>query len=134
MYDLLRFHRFTVGWAWKPEHGDPEDPEQYRWLRALSPLHNVRAEVYPATLLTTGDHDDRVVPGHSFKFAATLQASQRGDAPVLLRVDSATGHGSGKPTAKSLEEATDILTFLEAALGWEPTSIVPGISSPGEGT
>ncbi len=134
VYDLLRFHRFTVGWAWKPEHGDPEDPEQYRWLRALSPLHNVRAEVYPATLLTTGDHDDRVVPGHSFKFAATLQASQHGDAPVLLRVDSATGHGSGKPTAKSLEEATDILTFLEAALGWEPTSIVPGISSPGEGT
>jgi prolyl oligopeptidase len=115
--DMLRFHRFTVGWAWKTEYGDPEDPQEYLWLRSYSPLHNVRGGNFPATLLTTGDHDDRVVPGHSYKFAATLQAAQQSSAPVLLRVETAAGHGGGKPTAKAIAEAADRLAFAEAALG-----------------
>jgi prolyl oligopeptidase len=114
--DMLRFARFTVGWAWIPEYGDPDDPQEYAWLRAYSPLHNVAPAAYPATLLTTGDHDDRVVPGHSYKFTATLQAAQQAGAPVLLRVETAAGHGGGKPTAKAIAEATDRLTFLEGAL------------------
>jgi prolyl oligopeptidase len=113
--DMLRFHRFTVGWAWKTEYGDPENPGEYPWLRAYSPLHNLAPAVYPPTLLTTGDHDDRVVPAHSYKFSAALQAAQRGTGPVLLRVDIAAGHGGGKPTAKAIAEATDRLAFLEAA-------------------
>ena len=93
-------------------------PDEYQWLRAYSPLHNVRPGThYPATLLLTGDHDDRVVPGHSFKFAAALQAAQGGEAPILIRVDTATGHGAGKPTAKAIAEDTDVLAFLEAVLG-----------------
>jgi prolyl oligopeptidase len=95
-------------------------PEEYQWLRRYSPLHNVAPGRYPPTLITTGDHDDRVVPGHSLKFTATLQAAQQGDAPVLLRVDTAAGHGGGKPTAKAIIEETDRLAFLEAALGVVP--------------
>ncbi len=118
VFDMLRFHRFTIGWAWVSDFGSPDDPEQYRKLRAYSPLHNVQAgRSYPATLLLTGDHDDRVVPGHSLKFAATLQAAQAGDAPILLRVETAAGHGEGKPTVKQIAEQTDLLTFLEAVLG-----------------
>jgi prolyl oligopeptidase len=120
VFDMLRFHRFTVGRLWKDEYGDPEDPEQYRWLRRYSPLHNVRPRDYPATLLTTGDHDDRVVPGHSFKFAAALQEAQRADAPICLRVDASAGHGRGKPTAKAIAEAADRLAFIEGALGMSP--------------
>jgi prolyl oligopeptidase len=117
VYDMLRFHKFTIGWAWTGELGSPDNPEQYQWLRAYSPLHNVRPGThYPATLLLTGDHDDRVVPGHSFKFAAALQAAQAGEEPVLIRVESAAGHGSGKPTAKQIETDTDRLTFLAAVL------------------
>ena len=116
--DMLRFHKFTIGWAWTSDFGDPDDPEQYRWLRAYSPLHNIRpGERYPATLLMTGDHDDRVVPGHSFKFAAAMQAAQGGDAPILIRVETSAGHGSGKPTTKQIAEATDKLSFVESALG-----------------
>jgi prolyl oligopeptidase len=118
--DMLRFHRFTVGWLWKTEYGDPEDPEQYRWLRRYSPLHQVRPDRYPPTLITTGDHDDRVVPGHSFKFAAALQAAQRAGAPILLRVEISAGHGAGKPTAKAMAEAADRLVFLDGALGIAP--------------
>ena len=115
--DMLRFHKFTIGWAWKSDYGDPDDPEQYRWLRAYSPLHNLRpGERYPATLLTTGDHDDRVVPGHSFKFAAALQSAQAGDEPVLIRVETSAGHGAGKPTGKIIAESADILAFLRLAL------------------
>jgi prolyl oligopeptidase len=117
VHDMLRFHRFTIGWAWKTEYGDPEDPDEYRWLRSYSPLHNVRPARYPATLITTSDHDDRVVPGHSFKFAATLQQAQLGDAPVLVRVETAAGHGGGKPTTKAIDEATDKVAFIESALG-----------------
>ena len=115
--DMLRFHRFTVGWIWRSEYGDPDDPEEYRWVRGYSPLHNVRPAAYPPTLLTAGDHDDRVVPSHSFKFAAALQAAQRGEAPILLRVETSVGHSSsGKPTAKAIAEAADRLAFLDRAL------------------
>jgi prolyl oligopeptidase len=116
--DMLRFSKFTIGWAWATEYGDPEDETAFRWLLDYSPLHNVRPGVsYPATLITTGDHDDRVVPGHSFKFAAALQAAQAGDAPIVIRVEPMAGHGAGKPTAKIIAEFTDILPFLELALG-----------------
>ena len=115
--DMLRFHKFTIGWAWTSDFGDPEDPAQYRWLRRYSPLHNVRAGVsYPATMVMTGDHDDRVMPGHSFKFAATLQAAQAGTEPILIRVETSAGHGTGKPTEKLIAERTDFLAFLEHSL------------------
>jgi prolyl oligopeptidase len=115
--DMLRFHRFTIGWGWTSDFGSPETPEQFRTLLAYSPLHNTRPATYPATLLTTGDHDDRVVPGHTLKFAAALQAAQQGDAPILLRVDTDAGHGEGKPVSKQIDEHADILAFLELALG-----------------
>ena len=114
--DMLRYHRFTVAWLWKTEYGDPDDPAQYPWLRRYSPLHNVRPQRYPPTMITTADHDDRVVPAHSYKFAAALQAAQQADAPILLRVGIGTGHSSGKPTAKAIAEAADRLAFLDRAL------------------
>ncbi|MGH9105984.1 MAG: prolyl oligopeptidase family serine peptidase [Acidimicrobiales bacterium] len=120
--DMLRFHKFTIGWAWKSDFGDPDDPGQYRWVRAYSPLHNIKeGTCYPPTLVTTGDHDDRVVPGHSFKFAAALQAAQAPgcEAPVLVRVETSAGHGQGKPTSKLIAERADVLAFVEAALGAE---------------
>jgi prolyl oligopeptidase len=118
VFDMLRFHKFTIGWAWTGEVGSPDVPEEYQWLRGYSPLHNVRPKTrYPATMLLTGDHDDRVVPGHSFKFAAALQAAQSGDQPILIRVDTAVGHGAGKPTAKAIAADTDVLAFLDAVLG-----------------
>ena len=95
-----------------------DDPEQFRTLLAYSPLHTLRAGVaYPATLITTGDHDDRVFPAHSYKFAAALQQAQGGEAPVLLRVETKAGHGAGKPTAKMIEEVTDRYAFLSRVLG-----------------
>lgn len=116
--DMLRFHRFTVGWGWTSDYGSPDDPDAFRTLLAYSPLHNIRAgTAYPPTLVTTADHDDRVVPGHSFKFAAALQAAQTGDAPVLIRIDVDAGHGAGKPVGKRIEERADVLAFLELALG-----------------
>lgn len=116
--DMLRFHRFTIGWGWTSDYGSADDPEQFRTLLAYSPLHNVRAGAgYPPTLVTTGDHDDRVIPGHSFKFAAALQAAQDGEAPILIRVDSDAGHGLGKPIHKLIDERADVLAFLEVALG-----------------
>jgi prolyl oligopeptidase len=115
---MLRFHRFTIGWAWKSDYGDPDDPMQRGWLLAYSPLHNVRSGTcYPPTMLLTGDHDDRVVPAHSFKFAAALQAAQACEHPALLRVETSAGHGLGKPTAKLIAEAADRLAFLELAVG-----------------
>jgi prolyl oligopeptidase len=114
--DMLRFSKFTVGRAWIADLGDPDDPEQYRWVRAYSPLHNLRAGAYyPPTLVLTGDHDDRVVPGHSFKFAAALQAAQGGDAPVLIRIETSAGHGAGKPISKIIGESTDVLAFVRLA-------------------
>ncbi len=118
--DMLRFPRFTIGWAWVSDYGSPDDPEEFAALHAYSPLHNVEDGVaYPATLITTADHDDRVVPAHSFKFAARLQEAQGGDAPVLIRVETRSGHGAGKPTLMRIDEATDVLAFLVETLGVE---------------
>jgi len=117
VFDMLRFDKFTIGRAWTSDYGSPEDPEQYRWLRAYSPLHNLTpGQAYPATLLLTGDHDDRVVPGHSFKFAAALQAAQSCEAPALIRIETSAGHGAGKPTSKIIAESADVLAFLRLAL------------------
>ena len=114
--DMLRFHKFTIGWAWVSDYGtpdDPEKPEEFKALRAYSPLHNLKAgTAYPATMITTADHDDRVVPAHSFKFAAALQAAQAGPAPVLIRVEVDAGHGLGKPTSKLIRETADLWAFL----------------------
>jgi prolyl oligopeptidase len=111
--DMLRFHKFTIGWAWVTEYGSADSAGHFPFLYAYSPLHHLRAGTrYPATLVTTADHDDRVVPGHSFKFAAALQAAQGGPAPVLIRIETKAGHGAGKPTAKIIEEQTDRWAFL----------------------
>jgi prolyl oligopeptidase len=115
--DMLRFHKFTIGWAWTSDYGSPDNPEDFKALYAYSPLHNIKSGVkYPATLITTADHDDRVVPAHSFKFAATLQAAQAGDAPTLIRIETKAGHGAGKPTSKIIEEISDVWGFLARAL------------------
>jgi prolyl oligopeptidase len=115
--DMLRFTKFTIGWAWVSDYGSPEEPEQFKTLYAYSPYHNLKPETaYPATLVTTADHDDRVIPGHSFKFAARLQACQSGDAPVLIRIQTKAGHGFGKPTAIQIEELADIYAFLVQSL------------------
>jgi prolyl oligopeptidase len=116
--DMLRFHRFTIGWAWKDDYGNPEVEADFHVLRAYSPLHNLRVGThYPATLILTGDHDDRVVPAHSYKFGAALQEAQGGEAPILLRVDVRAGHGAGKPTAMLVEEEADKWAFLARVLG-----------------
>jgi prolyl oligopeptidase len=115
--DMLRFQRFTIGWGWTSDYGSADDPAAFKTLLGYSPLHNVRPTSYPPTLLTTGDHDDRVVPGHTLKFAATLQAAQEGDAPILARIDTDAGHAFGKPVSKLIDERTDVLAFLEMALG-----------------
>jgi prolyl oligopeptidase len=111
--DMLRFHKFTAGRFWVDDYGSADNPEEFKALYAYSPYHNLKKGTkYPATLVTTADHDDRVVPGHSFKFAARLQACQAGDAPVLIRIETRAGHGAGKPTAKLIEEAADQYAFL----------------------
>jgi prolyl oligopeptidase len=116
--DMLRFHKFTIGWAWTDDYGSSDDPEEFRALLAYSPYHNLREGVrYPATLVTTADTDDRVVPGHSFKFAAALQHAHSGDVPVLIRIETRAGHGAGKPTEKVIEEVADQLAFLAENLG-----------------
>lgn len=116
--DMLRFHKFTIGWAWVSDYGSPEQADDFKTLLAYSPFHKVRpGTVYPPILITTGDHDDRVYPAHSYKFAAALQAAQVGSAPILIRVDTKAGHGMGKPTAKLLEENADQWAFLVKALG-----------------
>lgn len=111
--DMLRFQKFTIGWAWASDYGSSDNPEEFAALRKYSPLHNIRPETkYPPTLITTADHDDRVFPGHSFKFAATLQQAQAGPAPILIRIETRAGHGAGKPTSKQIEDVTDQLSFL----------------------
>ncbi|MPY90132.1 MAG: prolyl oligopeptidase family serine peptidase [Luteitalea sp.] len=115
--DMLRFDKFTVGWAWRSDYGSSETKEGFDTLVKYSPLHNIEpGTAYPATLITTADHDDRVVPAHSFKFAATLQAAQAGKAPVLIRIETEAGHGAGKPTSKLIDEATDRFAFLAQVL------------------
>ena len=115
--DMLRFHRFTIGWAWVSEYGSADNADDFSTLAAYSPLHNIKPGTkYPATLITTADHDDRVVPGHSFKFAATLQAAQAGPKPILIRIETSAGHGAGTPTSKLIEEAADGYAFLAREL------------------
>jgi prolyl oligopeptidase len=111
--DMLRFHKFTAGRYWVDDYGSADDPEQFKALLAYSPYHNIKDGVsYPATLVTTADHDDRVVPGHSFKFAARLQEANKGDNPVMIRIETRAGHGGGKPTSMRIEEAADMWAFL----------------------
>lgn len=116
--DMLRFPKFTIGWAWTSDYGSPDNPEEFKAIYAYSPYHNIKAGTkYPATLITTADHDDRVFPAHSFKYAAALQEAQAGTAPVLIRIETKAGHGAGKPTAKIIEEQVDIYGFLVKSLG-----------------
>lgn len=116
--DMLRFHRFTLGWGWKSDYGSSETEEGFDVLIRYSPLHHLKpGSRYPATLITTGDHDDRVFPAHAFKFVAALQAAQGGDRPVLLLVETRAGHGAGKPTQKIIEEQADLLAFTGKNLG-----------------
>ena len=111
--DMLRYHKFTIGHAWAVEYGSSDHEDQFKWLYAYSPLHNIKDGVeYPATMVTTADHDDRVVPAHSFKFIAELQKKQAGDNPVLIRIETQAGHGAGKPTSKIIEEYADMWAFL----------------------
>lgn len=118
--DMLRFHKFTIGWAWTSDYGSPENKEEFDALYAYSPLHNLkRGTSYPATMITTADHDDRVVPAHSFKFAAALQEAHTGENPVLIRIETKAGHGAGKPTSKIIEEAADKWAFLVRELNME---------------
>ncbi len=121
--DMLRYHKFTIGWAWASDYGrSDESREMFRYLYGYSPLHNIKPGThYPATMISTADHDDRVVPAHSFKFAAALQAAQGGEAPVLIRIESKAGHGGGKPTSKIIEEYTDLWSFTMYHLG-----VIPG--------
>ncbi len=118
--DMLRFQKFTIGWGWASDYGSSDDAEQFKSLYAYSPLHHLKPGVrYPATLVTTSDHDDRVVPAHSFKFAATLQADQAADVPTLIRIETKSGHGGGRPTSKVIDEVADNWAFLSDVLGME---------------
>jgi len=120
--DMLRYHNFTIGWVWASDYGRSDDNEEmFKYLLGYSPLHNIKKGVnYPATLAITADHDDRVVPAHTFKFMATLQENDGGENPVLIRVETKAGHGAGKPTAKQIEEAADMYGFIMYNLGMKP--------------
>ena len=121
--DMLRFQRFTAGRFWTDDYGSSDDPDEFAALYAYSPYHNIRNAVdYPPVLITTADTDDRVVPGHSFKYAAALQAANTGNAPSVLRVESRSGHGSGKPTSKIIAEFADMWAFLAYHLGLQVTN------------
>jgi prolyl oligopeptidase len=118
--DMLRFHKFTIGWNWIPEYGSSDNAEDFKNLFTYSPLHNIRPGInYPATLITTADHDDRVVPAHSFKYAATLQANYKGNNPLLIRVDVNSGHGASN-LKKALETTADIYSFIFYNIGMKP--------------
>ena len=120
--DMLRFHKFTIGWAWTSDYGSSENADEFKALLAYSPLHTIKSGPgvrYPAILVTTGDHDDRVVPAHSFKYTATLQAAETGPAPKLIRIETQAGHGAGKPTSKIIEERADILAFIANTFGMD---------------
>lgn len=115
--DMLRYHKFTIGWAWVSEYGSADDPKQFDTLIKYSPLHNLKpGTCYPPTMITTADHDDRVVPGHSFKFAAALQHASNGTHPTLIRIETSAGHGAGTPTSKRIESAADVFAFLLSVL------------------
>ena len=117
--DMLRYHMFTIGWSWTSDYGNSgENKEMFEYLKSYSPLHNLKPGVkYPATFVMTGDHDDRVVPAHSFKFAATLQENNASDKPTLIRIDSKAGHGAGKPISKVIDAQTDMWSFVMWNLG-----------------
>ena len=116
--DMLRFNQFSAGRYWTSDYGSSANADEFKALYAYSPIHNIeKGTKYPATLITTADHDDRVVPAHSFKYAATIQQAQAGDAPVLIRIETKAGHGAGKPTSKQIEEQADIYGFLMKSLG-----------------
>jgi len=118
--DLLRFHVFTIGWAWTSEYGDPDDPDEFAFLYELSPYHNIEECIeYPAVLVTTADHDDRVVPGHSFKYAARLQAAQAGDAPVFIRIQTSAGHGGSVGLSDAIQKVADKIAFLTEVLSMD---------------
>jgi prolyl oligopeptidase len=120
--DMLRFHKFTIGWAWTSDYGSSDNPEEFKALYAYSPLQNLKPGTkYPPTLIATSDHDDRVVPGHSFKFAATMQADQAGPAPVLIRIETKAGHGAGKSITKLIDETADTWSFLAHTLDMKVT-------------
>jgi len=120
--DMLRFQKFTIGWAWTSDYGSSDDPAQFEYLRAYSPLHNIKpGTCYPPTLAFTADHDDRVVPGHTFKYVATLQAAQSCPNPILVRIETKSGHGAGRPTTKLIDEAADRFSFLVKELHMSPT-------------
>ncbi|HET7819115.1 MAG TPA: prolyl oligopeptidase family serine peptidase [Bacteroidia bacterium] len=118
--DMLRYHKFTIGYYWAGDYGKSDNKEEFDCLVKYSPLHNVKEVEYPATMITTADHDDRVVPAHSFKFAATLQEKHKGSNPILVRIDKKAGHGAGKPTTKQIEEWADIWSFVFYNLGMTP--------------
>jgi prolyl oligopeptidase len=121
---MLRFHKFTIGWAWVSDYGSPDDPEEFKVLYEYSPLHNIKPGVcYPAVMATTADHDDRVVPSHSFKWIAALQKAQACKNPVLIRIETKAGHGGGKPTSKIIEEISDEYAFLVRALDVDTSSL-----------
>ena len=121
--DMLRFHKFTIGYAWESDYGNPDVEADFKTLMKYSPLHNIKAGIkYPATLVFTGDHDDRVVPAHSFKFAATLQADQAGQSPVLILIQSSAGHGAGKPLSKQLDETADAYAFCLKNFDFHPAA------------
>lgn len=115
--DMLRFEKFTIGWAWTSDYGTVNDKTDFEALYKYSPLHNIQKIKYPAVLVTTSDHDDRVVPAHSFKYTATLQEAQQGDKPILIRIEVNAGHGAGKPTDKQIQEQVDVYGFLIKELG-----------------
>ncbi len=117
--DMLRFHKFTIGWAWVDDYGSSDNPEEFKALHAYSPYHNLKETAYPATLITTADHDDRVVPAHSFKFAAELQRVHTGTTPVMIRIETKAGHGAGMPTSKRIADAADTFAFLVKTLGMQ---------------
>lgn len=119
--DMLRFHKFTIGRYWTADYGSSDNPEEFEYLYGYSPLHNISSEKdYPAIMVTTADHDDRVVPAHSFKYIATLQEKYKGDNPVIIRIETDAGHGAGKPTSKAIEEATDNWAFFWYNMGFKP--------------
>jgi prolyl oligopeptidase len=119
--DMLRFHKFTIGRYWTVDYGSSEDPDEFKYLLGYSPIHNLSAEKdYPAVLITTGDHDDRVVPAHSFKYAATLQEMYSGKNPVMIRINTDAGHGAGKPTDMAIQEYTDVWAFIYKNMEFTP--------------
>jgi prolyl oligopeptidase len=119
--DMLRYQKFTIGWAWAGEYGSSDKPEQFKYLLAYSPLHNIKEEIaYPATMVETADHDDRVFPAHSFKYIATMQEKYKGNNPILLRVETKVGHGTGSTTSKNIERYTDMYSFMFYNMGLTP--------------